>query len=541
MATRTTSIMALINQIQNDELVLPDLQRDFVWKEDQIRLLFDSIMRGYPFGSLLLWNTQYVAVPYREFVRDARTGQTFTTKMKDAGKRMTMVLDGQQRLQSLFIAVLGTYDGRRLYFNVTSGPDGTVEADDGTGRNFRFEFWRDDQSKRPKRLIRVSDVAAWSPRHEQQEIEHAIKATDLSDEEAPIARANLQLLRQVLMIQLVPLETIDEDVLRPEQSRSIDEILEIFVRVNDGGTKLTKSDLMFSLIKTRWIGARDAFDTLLDHVNRNREIAIDKDFVIKGLLTVADKPPTVEVQTIAKHWPDMEKRFDSFDAALRATIDFCRDQDVGLASAALLAPIGTLHPIIYYLTRRQNCSVPEPQRGPLKTLLYFLLFNEFVSSDARIRWLREVLARSHGDELPLDALLDVVKRRQRETAIETSATMLNWNPRLALNIVQRGVARETLSWQSSPEVDHIFPQSLYRPKYGDLVDDIGNFAFLGKLRNIRKSNTPPSDYFKDVSDAALRDEYLIDDRALLAADRFEEFVAARRERIVARAREFLGR
>ncbi|MBX3193371.1 MAG: DUF262 domain-containing protein, partial [Labilithrix sp.] len=267
MSTRATSIMALINQIQNDELVLPDLQRDFVWKEEQIRLLFDSIMRGYPFGSLLLWNTQYVAVPYREFVRDARTNQTFTTKTKDAGKRMMMVLDGQQRLQSLFIAALGTYDGRRLYFNVTSGPNSTVKEDDGTGRNYRFEFWRDDEPSRPKRLVRVADIASWPPRHEQQEIERTMQSADLGEDEAPVARSNLQMLRQVLALPLLPLETIDEEVLNPEQARTIDEILEIFVRVNDGGTRLTKSDLMFSLIKTKWAGARDAFDTLLEHVN----------------------------------------------------------------------------------------------------------------------------------------------------------------------------------------------------------------------------------------------------------------------------------
>lgn len=452
MATRTTSIMALVTQIQNGELVLPDFQRDFVWKEDQIRLLFDSIMRGYPFGSLLFWNTQYVDVPYRDFVHDIRTGQTFATKIKDAGKRLTMVLDGQQRLQSLFVAVVGTYDGRRLYFNMTSGPDGTVESEDGTGRNFRFEFWRDDQPNRGKRVIRVADVAGWSPRHEQQEIERAIAAAELSAEEAPIARSNLLVLRQVLMVQLVPLETIDEDVLRPEQARTIDEILEIFVRMNDGGTRLTKSDLMFSLIKTKWTGARDAFDTVLEHANRSQELGIDKDFVIKGLLTVADKPPTIEVQTIARHWPDMERRFDDYEKALRATIDFCRDPDVGIEAASLLAPIATLHPLVYYVARQPGCSIPDAQRGALKTFLYFLLFNEFVISDARIRWLREVVANPPQGALRLDALLDVVKKRQRETATETSTQMLGWNPQLTLNIVQRGVARETLSWQARAEV-----------------------------------------------------------------------------------------
>ena len=543
MATRSTSIMALVNQIRNDELVLPDLQRDFVWKEDQVRLLFDSIMRGYPFGSLLFWNTQFVTVPYREFVRDARPSQTFSTKTKDAGRRLMMALDGQQRLQSLYLAIYGSYDGRRLYFNVTSGPEGTTATqDDKTGKNYRFEFWRDDEPNRAKRLLRVADVAGWAPRHEEEELEEAIKKMDLDAAETSLARRNLHLLRRVLVqSDLVPLETIDEEVMRPEQARSIDEILDIFVRVNSGGTRLTKSDLMFSLIKTRWEGARDAFDTLLARVNPNGALPIDKDFVLRGLLTVADKPPTIEVETIARHWPDMEAKFETFEHAFASAIDFCGEPDVGLRSAALLTPVATLQPIIYYLSRRPRASVPDSERKPLKAFLYFMLFNDFVSSDARIRWLREVLATAASDVLPLEALLGVVTSRQRETATQTTAQMLNWNPRLALNIAQPGVARETLSWQSTPEIDHIFPQSIYRPKHGALVDDIGNFAYLGKLRNIRKSNQLPADYLGKLSDAELRDEFLIDDRALLAAERFEDFVAARRERVVARVRDFLGR
>ncbi len=87
MATKTESILSLLNQIRNDQqLVLPDLQRDFVWSRDQIRLLMDSIMRGYPFGSLLFWQTRFLEVPYREFVTDFHAGIVFVPKSKPAGR-----------------------------------------------------------------------------------------------------------------------------------------------------------------------------------------------------------------------------------------------------------------------------------------------------------------------------------------------------------------------------------------------------------------------------------------------------------------------
>lgn len=545
MATRSISIASLVNQIQGGEIALPDLQRDFVWKEEQIRLLFDSMMRGYPFGSLLFWNTQFLEVPYRDFVRDFRPGQTFVTKTKPAGARLRMVLDGQQRLQSMYVAIHGTYDGRRLYFNATSGPDGVASAstpDDGLGKNYRFEFWRDDEPNRAKRLIRVADVVAWPPRQEDAEIDRFVDSLELAAAEASVARRNLRLLRRLVsQSDLVPLEIIDEEVTEAPQARTIDEILEIFVRVNSGGTRLTRSDLMFSLIKSKWTGAREAFDDLLARSNPGGVLPVDKDFVIKGLLTITGKPPNVEVDTLNRHWPEMEAKFDAYDEALRATIDFCQEPDVGLRSASLLAPIATLHPVVYYLSRHPRASVPDAERKALRTFVYFLLFNEFVSSDARIRWLREPLQSNTSGVIPLDELLAVISKRQRNAATTTTAEMLSWNPRLALNIVQPGVARQTVSWQASPEIDHIFPQSKFRPKHGDLVDDIGNFAYLGKLRNIRKSNHAPMDYFAKTSDAELRDDFLIDDRALLTDDRFEKFVATRRERIVARVRDFLGR
>jgi hypothetical protein len=105
----------------------------------------------------------------------------------------------------------------------------------------------------------------------------------------------------------------------------------------------------------------------------------------------------------------------------------------------------------------------------------------------------------------------------------------------------RAAARETLSWQEEPQIDHIFPQAQYRMDHGDLVDDVGNLAYLWRLRNIRKSDQPPWEYFHDVSDSELYDQVLIPDRTLLAVDRFTTFVERRRELILEKVRGFLDR
>lgn len=538
--------MHLLNQIGDRQIVLPDLQRDFVWGPDQIRLLFDSLMQGYPFGSLLFWQTRFVEVPFRDFVIDFKPGMTFAPKAKREGDPKLMVLDGQQRLQSLYLGLRGTHDGKHLYFNVTSGPDEKAEQDRGEHQEkYRFEFWRDDeQANRGKRLIRVADVVGWSTRSEDAEIRRIVQAIPLEGDEADRAAANLRRLRSIVnQADLVAVETIDEEVSHKDQARSINEILDIFVRVNSGGTKLTRSDLMFSLIKSKWTGARHSFDDLLANSDPGHALGIDKDFLIRGLLVVADVPISFQVENIERHWATIQPKFDAFSDALKTAVDFCQEPDVGIRSASLLDPVSTLFPLVYYLSRQKHASVPDEQRSTLRSMIYFLLFNGFLrgaSPEARLRHLREVLKAAGSGPVPLDNLLGVIRDRQRAHAIQTTVDMLNWNPRLALNIVQPGVCRTSLSWQVRAEVDHIFPQASYRARFPGLVDDIGNFAFLGKLRNIRKSDSPPWEYFGPMSDEELDRDYLVD-RSLLRDDKFEEFVQVRRERILKAVTNFLGR
>jgi hypothetical protein len=114
------------------------------------------------------------------------------------------------------------------------------------------------------------------------------------------------------------------------------------------------------------------------------------------------------------------------------------------------------------------------------------------------------------------------------------------NQRLALNLAQPAASHDTLSWQERAEVDHIFPRSYYSNVYPLLVNDIGNLSYLGKLRNIRKSDQQPWEYFADLSDDELRDTYLIE-RSLLAEERFPEFVERRRTLILEKVKSALGR
>jgi hypothetical protein len=172
----------------------------------------------------------------------------------------------------------------------------------------------------------VADIVEWSSRFEDEEIDRIIRSLPLDGDDGQLAKKNMRLLRRAIdRADLVPVETIDEEIMYAEQARGIQEILNIFVRVNSGGTHLTRSDLTFSLIRTKWSGARNAFADLTAQVDPGCSLGVDKDFVICGLLLVADAPIAFDVAAISRYWNEMSSKFDTFAAALRSAIDFCRD------------------------------------------------------------------------------------------------------------------------------------------------------------------------------------------------------------------------
>lgn len=129
------NIVALLNQVHNEEIVLPAIQRDFVWNEEKIEKLMDSIMRGYPIGIVLMWET-FNDLQFRKFEKSYKKDNRPTFFDNTVSRKLRVVLDGQQRLQSLYIALYGKYNNKYLYFNILSGK----ESNDFEEDKYHFYF-----------------------------------------------------------------------------------------------------------------------------------------------------------------------------------------------------------------------------------------------------------------------------------------------------------------------------------------------------------------------------------------------------------------
>ena len=85
------SIVSILNQVKNDEIVLPATQRNFAWSENQILKLLDSIMRGYSIGITLIWET-YENIQYRKFISDYKEDNLPTFISNTQQKRLDLRL-----------------------------------------------------------------------------------------------------------------------------------------------------------------------------------------------------------------------------------------------------------------------------------------------------------------------------------------------------------------------------------------------------------------------------------------------------------------
>ena len=184
------TLLGLLSQIDRDEIVLPAMQRPFVWREDRLYRLVDSLLRGFPIGAVMLWKTSTVQ-RYRRLPRDVdtETAEVFTFEtMKDASNRY-LVLDGQQRLTSLFAAFKGTYNHKRLFIDVLSG---SPEGKDPGNEYYNCQFLSTAEAAQlgaanggPRRhFMPIQDLIRTNPVHAASTADKKARELELTEDES---------------------------------------------------------------------------------------------------------------------------------------------------------------------------------------------------------------------------------------------------------------------------------------------------------------------------------------------------------------------
>ena len=272
----------------NRGLFLPHIQRPFVWSKEQMQRLFDSLMRNYPIQTMLFWRTKD-EIKARKFMPtlewDADLHLLYDDAMSKPGVEKTFVLDGQQRIQTLFTLFAGNVHAgdkqlpEEAYVDVTSGT-----SVDSTGLLYHLEL---SAAPKPLPFYRLRDLRERDDKRAAFDISSALNdALDAHlTEETPEARRKRQNQVHRNLSQLHSLLRSDghfwiEELDGVANDYPYTKILEIFVRVNSGGTKLDAADLMFAAIKSVWEPIEKNIEEAVTDLNNDR-LAFEKDFALK--------------------------------------------------------------------------------------------------------------------------------------------------------------------------------------------------------------------------------------------------------------------
>jgi hypothetical protein len=549
---RKQSIRKIVSYLNDDEsegggFWLPNIQRPFVWSQDQITRLFDSIMREYPISTLLVWKTKE-PVKNRRFIDIYHRQIKLTDFYVPENRRpKMMVLDGQQRLQSLFIGLKGSYEGKELHMDILSGQHTAPE-------DIRYRFAFKDSATAAWPWVRFKDIIFQNNKLDLQIAQALVSqaGVDLTAAQSEAVQLNVARARQEFVnndnITYQELDSIDNP-----DAYKVDDIVEIFIRANSGGTKLGKSDLLFSLLTSSWDEADAEIEELLGKLN-GQGFAYDRDFVLKSCLTMLDKGARYEVgkfrdgktkEEIVEKWPQLSK-------AILATHDLLVTSTYIRSDRAMPSYLALI-PLIYYRYHHPekfnaNMSLPD-------YLLRALVAGVFGGNpdtliDKMVRNIQE-----QGD-FKLPEILGVIREAGRSLEITPHVIFeQHYGSRelhLFFNLWYRNFNYKPAYMGNTPSVDHIFPQSLLRsvkvlnPETGkrnilkfpqNVRDQIANCMLLTADENGAggKSDTPPKEWFarsrfaSDAEHQSYLDLHLIpSDPALWELDRFDDFLSARK-------------
>jgi hypothetical protein len=515
-------ISTILDHIDSGHMALPEFQRGYVWNRDQVRGLFDSLYRRHPIGGLLVWATESQSAIHRG------DGPLAAGIVK-------LLLDGQQRMTSLY----GVVRGRAPKFF-----DGNAQA--FTGLMFhlekeQFEFYQPVKMREDSLWIDVSKLM----QHGVNGLGDFLGTLNLGVENlAHFAQytSRLSKLLGILDVDLHVEEVTGKD-------KTLDVVVDIFNRVNSGGTKLSKGDLALAKICTEWPDARLEMKKLLagwEHAN----YFFNLDWLLRSVNTVL----TGEAKFSFLH----EQNAESIQKALSKTsrhIDACLNLisgRLGLDHDQVFFGRFAIPVMVRYLDQRAE-AMDAKERD--KLLFWFAqagMWGRFSgSTETKID---QDLAVLEGEGAGLDKLLEQLRLWHGGFRVEP-AHFTGWSlgarfyPILYM-LTRMGEARDwgtglplranLLGKMNRLEVHHIFPKAqLYKKGFArSEVNALANFCFLTKDTNLNISDTLPEEYFPRVEEkypGSLASQWIPSDPQLWKLEHFRDFLETRKELLAAEA------
>lgn len=517
MIANPLKVKDLISEKSRDGIKIPEIQRSYVWRRAQIAKLLDSIYRGYPAGSVLLWDT----------TQEVQTREMATNLGKESRYDFApkIVLDGQQRLTSLSrVFDTSTPKHERIIFNVVE-----EVFEPYSNRNASDPRWIDvtelltDQATELDVLDRLQDAGVLDRNNREARNE---------------INSRLKKLAAIRDYQF-PVEIVRED--------DLEVVTEIFIRVNSAGTRLREAELALARLAWKLPGSIVGYFEQMESLCVERGFELDARFLMRSLIATATRQS--RFRDLKAFWKrpagEIERDWKCTEKGIRLALDFV-EGNVGIPGSELLPSHLSLIPLAVIFSQRREIN-GEEARALRRWFVVANAFSRYVGATETT--LNQDLAMLGTECANISGMLDQCLRDLRAEPkvtpqdLERAGTNSPFFCLAFLAVIRRDatdwfkgikIRRESFAEDQQIEYHHIFPKKLLNARSVDryLRDEMANLAFLGQKANRRILAREPADYLAEIAshDAnRLEAQFVPMDRELWKLDRFVDFLAARRE------------
>ncbi|WP_120898377.1 DUF262 domain-containing protein [Helicobacter pylori] len=559
------SIKDVVDEL-NARYFLPDIQREYVWlkkaDEKKIEQLFDSILRGYPIGSFLFWKLQKEDIAKSDeqdsdklnfqlykFIEnyDERKSHNEKIRIEQINRDdLYIVLDGQQRLTSLYIGLKGTrtlkkknakinnpnaYEEKRLYLNLKHQPNMDNPED-----NYQFEF----HAKKPENdkehwWFKVGDILELESVWDYAQ-EHELKGDRLK------------------LLETLNKAFHDKQLISffEETEKNLNKVLNIFIRVNSGGVKLSYSDLLMSILTASFSSdIREKMHELVDTLKDKGFPNVGKDQVLKTCLLLIGKDTTFELKNFnKKNIKEIEDNWEKITESIYNAAKLLENFGYAgyLGSAYILSSLA----YFYFLNPKMDKMDKNDEEQALKFVRNAQITSYFTpSTDTKL----SAIAHSIKEARTFEAFNHNLAKHQTcplkitNDAIED--LMCSSSHALVFPILQ--ILYPNLKYKTTTfHIDHIYPKSKFKKENKKLDKDfyecgnhLYNLQLLEGAENQAKKDKDPESWLKEEckDNQQAIEEYkkrnYIDPTLKLEWENIKDFREKREEAIIEKLKEVL--
>ena len=488
---------------QNNGWFLPAIQRPYVWgsryeSDKYIYKLFDSILNGYPIGTLIVWNTD-LAIPYREFMRNYSNDQTAQLAQACQWERPDkwLVYDGQQRLQTLYSCLRYTMNGQTLAYDLCYDPS----DDDNCG----FIFIDQNDVKNYPGYVMMPELFTKDLKQKILYRKQLLNTLSLTDEEAVLCESRFDRLWSVFAEHDVkPLAYWSLD-----SSMSEDQVNEIFQRLNIGGVPLSGADLLFAKIKASYPQFEDDMNDISESISVGTN---GYDFSANEILQfihliVKDSTRIDATGITVSDINDFQRVGNNIQTPLQDFFVRFMLDEFHINNAAIVPRKLALLPLLFYVYKNSANGKTYQQLDHAGMKRYFILsqLNDW-NTQGIVEGAARAIKNAADTEFPLCEIETIAADKKRIVTLTESAFEDNRWFALKVLIPHRVYSRAS-GKRYKPELDHIFPKGLPNPPTPYQVDTIWNLQPISGQINLQKRNKHPKQFFTDPQTASCFSQY----------------------------------